>query len=176
MPKTRVQKEASVTQFTEKLSRAGSVVFVDYKGMTMAQLSALRTQLRENSAELSVTKNNLMRIALKNSDMELTETQVLDGPTATLFSFGDEIAPIKLLTTAIKANSVGKIKGGMLNGEFMDEYKVNKLASLPSKDELRAKTVGVLVAPLHGIVGVLQANLRNLVYALEQVRLQKGGE
>jgi len=61
-------------------------------------------------------------------------------------------------------------------GEFIDEYKVNRLATLPSKDELRAKVVGTLGAPLYGIVGVLQANLRNLVYALDQIRISRGGE
>lgn len=176
MPKTRLQKEASVKSFSDKLSRANSVVFVDYKGITMSQLSQIRQELRVNSAEFAVTKNNLMRIALKNSDLNLTDETVLDGPTATLFSYGDEIVPIKVLTKSLKTGGIGQVKAGLLNGEFIDQYMVNKLASLPSKEELRGQTVAVLVAPLLGIVGVLQANLRNLVYALEQVRLQKGGE
>lgn len=175
MPKTRKQKEETVVSLSDKFNQANSVVFTDYKGMTMQQLSALRIQLRETSAEFSVTKNSLLKIATKDSALSLDD-QILEGPTATLFAFGDEITPIKILTKALKDNNIGEVKGGILNGEFMDKYKVNKLASLPSKDELRAKTVGVLVAPLHGIVGVLQANLRNLVYALEQVRVQKGGE
>jgi large subunit ribosomal protein L10 len=175
MPKTRLQKEDTVTKLNQKFTDASSVVFADFKGMTMSQLDILRKALRENSAEFSVTKNNLVKIALKNAKLEAKD-DVFEGPVATLFSFGDEITPIKALVKAIKDNQVGKVKGGILSGEFMDEYKVNKLASLPSKDELRGKTVGVLVAPLHGIVGVLQGNLRNLVYALEQVRVQKGGE
>ncbi len=174
MPKTRAQKEETVTKLAEKLADAKSVVFADYKGMTMSQLSALRTQLDDISAEFSVTKNNLLKIALKNNKMEIDEA-ILEGPVATLFSFGDEITPIKLLTKAIKDNQIGSVKGGIMEGEFMDQYKVNKLASLPSKDELRAKTVGVLVAPLHGIVGVLQANLRNLVYVLSQINDKRQG-
>lgn len=175
MPKTRVQKENMVAELTEKLSRSKSVVFADYKGLTMAQLNELRKALRDQSAEFSVTKNNLLKLALSNSQLTIAE-ELLDGPTATLFSFEEEISPIKSLTKSLKDASMGSVKGGFLNGEFLDQYKINKLATLPSKDELRAKVVGGLGAPLYGIVGVLQANLRNLVYALDQIRVSKGGE
>lgn len=175
MPKTRKQKEETVTKLEEKFSKAKSVVFTDYKGMTMVQLSAVRRELEDQSAQFSVTKNNLLKIAAKNSKVAV-EDNVFEGPIATLFSFGDEISPIKVLTKALKEAQVGKIKGGIVDGEFIDEAKVQKLAQLPSKDELRAKVVGSLGAPLYGIVGVLQANLRNLVYVLDQVRVSKGGE
>lgn len=175
MPKTKQQKQQIVLDITDKLSRSNSLVFTDYKGMTMSQLADIRNQLAENSAELSVTKNNLLKISLKDKNLSIDDG-VLEGPVATLFSFGDEITPIKILTKSIKDFGIGKIKGGILDGEFLDEYKINKLSQLPSKDELRAKVVGGLGAPLYGIVGVLQANLRNLVYALEQIRKQKGGE
>ncbi len=180
MPKTRVQKEEQVKNLIEKLGKSKSVVFTDYQGMTMSQLSDLRNKLREVGAEFSVTKNNLLKLALRGavSDHEpITNNQSLfEGPIATLFSYDDEISPIKILAKAIKDNGVGKVKGGLFEAEYMDEIKALKLASLPSKDELRAKVVGSLGAPLYGIVGVLQANLRNLVYALEQIRVQKGGE
>jgi large subunit ribosomal protein L10 len=175
MPKTKVQKQQMVTDITEKLEKATSLVFADYQGMTMSQLSAIRNDLADQSAEFTVTKNNLLKIALKNTNQTI-DGAVLAGPVATLFAFGDEISPIKVLTKAIKDNNAGKIKGGVLDGEFMDEYKVIKLSNLPSKDQLRAQVVGALGSPLYGIVGVLQANLRNLVYALDQIRKQKGGE
>lgn len=176
MPKTRAQKEETVQKLTDKFQRSKSIVFTDYKGMTMGQLSALRNQLADAQAEFSVTKNNLLKIAAKDAQVEITDEKVFEGPIATLFSYDDEINPIKILTKALKDNQVGQVKAGLLNGEFMDQYKVNKLATLPSKEELRAKVVGGLGAPLYGIVGVLQANLRNLVYALEQIRKSKGGE
>lgn len=176
MPKTRQQKEQTVQVLTDKFSKAKSVVFTDYQGMTMGQLSSLRDQLREMGAELTITKNNLVKIALKDNKIGLLDNAILEGPLATLFAFGEEITPIKVLTKAIKENQIGKIKGGLLNGEFVDQYKVIKLAQLPSKEELRAKVVGGLGAPLYGIVGVLQANIRNLVYSLDQIRVLKGGE
>lgn len=176
MPKTRIQKEEIVTQLTQKLSKAKSVVFADYQGMTMSQLSAIRDQLSEMSSEFTVTKNNLLKIALENNKIALGDDQILKGTVATLMAYDDEISPIKVLTKAIKDNQIGSIKSGILNGEYLDAYKINKLALLPSKDELRAKIVGALGSPLYGIVGVLQANLRSLVYALDQIRIKKGGE
>lgn len=178
MPKTRKQKIDAVVKLTDKLSKAKSVVFADYKGMTMKQLSELRKILREQGAEFSVTKNNLLKIALVQTNSELIthNSELFSGPIATLFSFEDELSPLKTLAKAIKDNQIGSVKAGIMEGNFITDQEVLKLASLPSKDELRAKLVGSLGAPLYGIVGVLQANLRNLVYALEQVRVQKGGE
>lgn len=176
MPKTKQQKKDIVTDLKERLLKSKSLVFTDYKGMTMSQLSAIRNQLGELSAEFSVTKNNLIKIALKESGYKLDDDAVFEGPIATLFSYGDEIAGIKALAKAIKDNGIGKTKAGFLAGEFLSANQVDKLAALPSKDELRAKIVGSLGSPLYGIVGVLQANLRNLVYALDAIRKQKGGE
>lgn len=176
MPKTRVEKQELVQTLTDRVQKSSSLVFADYKGMTMSELDDLRGKLAEVSSEFNVTKNNLLKIALKNSKLEVKETSVFEGPIATLFAFGDEITPIKILTKAIKDLQKGSIKAGFINGEALDRSQVNKLAELPSKEELRSKVVGSLGAPLYGIVGVLQANLRNLVYTLDQVRLQKGGE
>lgn len=175
MPKTRQQKQDLTTKMTDKLSRSKSVVFADYQGLTMSELNTLRDQLRDAGAEFSVTKNNLLKIALNNSQLTIND-ELLKGPVATLFAYEDEIAPIKVLVKALKDAQKGKVKGGLMEGEFMDEYSITKLSQLPSKDELRAKVVGSLGAPLYGIVAVCQANLRNLVYALDQIRVAKGGE
>lgn len=175
MPKTRQQKEQTVIEITDKLNRAKSVVFADYKGMTMTELGTLRKSLREQGAEFSITKNNLLKLALATSYQLPTTNSFLEGPVATLFSYEDEISPIKTLTKAIKDTQKGSIKAGVVEGEFFEAAQINKLASLPSKDELRAKVVGGLGAPLYGIVGVLQANIRNFVYVLDQIKVQKGG-
>ena len=182
MPKTRAQKEQTVQELTDKLIKAKSVVFADYqqagssssKGMTMTMLSDLRNKLRDQDAEFIVTKNNLLKLAAKQANAAL-EDDLFEGPIATLFSYADEISPIKTLTKAFKDNQIGTVKAGILIGEIIDQSTINKLASLPSKDELRAKIVGSLGAPLYGIVGVLQANLGNLVYALDQIRISRGG-
>lgn len=166
MPKTRQQKEETVVMLQEKLSRAKALVFADYKGMTMKQLSDLRTQLRTQNAEFNITKNTLLERALPDTKLEI-------GPTATLFAYNDEISPIKTLVKALKDIGIGKIKSGFLGTDFLDVAKIQQLSTLPSKDELRGKTVGVLVAPIQGILSVLQGNLRNLVYALSQIQKTK---
>lgn len=174
--KTRAQKEESVKVLTDKLNRAKSVVFADYRGLNMSQLSEIRKNLRDQQAEFGVTKNTLLKLALKDSPLQTQDSLLFSGPIATLFSYEDEITPIKTLVKALRDAQIGKIKAGFLGEEYLDEISINQLASLPSKLELQAKVVGVLVTPLQGMVSVLQANLRNLVYALHQIQLQKGGE
>lgn len=167
MPKTRAQKEELVISLKEKLDKATALVFADYKGLTMSQLSALRDQLRKQDAEFTITKNSILKRALPDIDTE--------GPTATLLAYDDQISPIKILVKAFKDYTIGKVKFGFLGKESLDEARIIQLSTLPTKDELRAKTVGVLVAPLSGMVSVLQGNLRNLVYALSELQKQRGG-
>lgn len=182
MPKTRAQKIETVKILQEKLDKAKSVVFTDYRGLTMKQLSGLRDKLRDLDAEFTITKNTLLDRALPSSNLQLPSSS-LEGPTATLFAYDDQISPIKVLVKALKDANLGKVKIGFLGDLALDEAKILQLASLPSKDELRGKMVGVLVAPLQGMVSVLQGNLRNLVYALSEMsklptveQKQRGGD
>src|SRR5262249_22616618 len=151
MPKTKLQKQEIAQEITDKLGRSKSVVFANYQGLTMGELIDLRQKLAELGAEFTVTKNNLVKIALKNNEMNLGDDKVLEGPLATLFAFDDEINPIKQLTKVFKDTQKGSVKGGFLTKEFLSSSQVEKLAQLPSQDELRAKVVGSLGAPLYGI-------------------------
>ncbi len=175
MPKTRQQKEDTVTKLQDKLSKAKALVFADYKGLTMKQLSDLRNKLREQDAEFTITKNTLLKKSSENLKLKI-ENSSLEGPVATLFAYDDEISPIKTLVKAFKDLALGKVKSGFLGVDSLTEEKIIQLSTLPTKDELRGKTVGVLVAPLQGMLSVLNGNLRNLVYALNQIRISKGGE
>lgn len=175
MPKTRAQKEEAVIKLKEKLSRATALVFADYKGLSMSQLSDLRKKLREQKAEFTITKNSILKLASQTTNYQLPATS-FEGPTATLFAYDDQISPIKILVKAFKDFTKGQVKSGFLDEEVLDEAKIIQLSTLPTKDELQAKVVGVLVAPLQGMVSVLQGNLRNLVYALNQIQISKGGE
>ncbi len=170
MPKTRIQKEETVVKLQEKLARSKALVFTDYKGLTMKQLSELRNKLREQNAEFNITKNTLLERALPESSRT-----PFKGPVATLFAYDDEISPIKTLVKALKDFGKGVVKSGFLGTEALDEAKIRQLSALPTKDELRGQTVGVLIAPLQGILSVLQGNLRNLVYALSEIQKSKGG-
>ena len=167
MAKTRQQKQDLVVKLQEKLKLAKTVVFTDYKGLTMKQLSDLRDKLRSINSQFLITKNTLLERALPSSNF--------DGPTATLFAYDDEISPIKILVKALKDANLGKVKSGFLGTDSLDEAKIIQLSNLPAKDELRSQAVSILAAPLTGIVSVLNGNLRNLVYALKQIRIMKGG-
>lgn len=161
MAKTRLQKEQTVQVLSDKLGRAKAVVFANYKGLTMKQLSELRNKLRDQNAEFNITKNTLLKRALPTSSF--------DGPTATLFAYDDQITPIKILVKALKDAALGKVKKGFLGSVALDEAKIIQLSTLPSKDELKGQMVGVLAAPLQSMISVLQSNLRNLVYVLSQL-------
>lgn len=176
MPKTRVQKEETVVQVTEKLNRAKSVVLTDYKGLNMSQLSQLRQELRSQGAEFTVIKNTLLNLAFKQTGFKPASSEVLQGPTAVMFAYEDEISPIKSLVKLLKGAGIGQVKAGFWDKGFLDSLAITRLANLPSKLELQGKVVGLLNAPLVGMVGVLQANLRNLVFALDQIRIKRGGE
>jgi len=183
MAKTRQQKKETVQKLSEKLERAKAVVFADYKGLSMKQLSNLRDQLREVNSEFTITKNTLLERALPTTDYRLPQSEdgrrktedTFNGPTATLFAYDDEISPIRILVKAFKDVVLGKVKSGFLGSISLDEAKILQLASLPTKDELRGQTVGVLAAPLQGMLTVLQGNLRNLVYALSEIQKMRGG-
>lgn len=164
-----------IKDISQRLSRARSVVFADFQGMTMKQLSDLRSKLFDLEAQFSVTKNTLLELALKENNYTVPDN-IKTGTTATLFSFGDEISPIKTLVQTLKEAQVGKVKAGFLGHDLLDSAAVLKLATLPAKGELQGKVVGTLAAPLYGMVNVLQGNLRNLVYALDQIKQKKGGE
>lgn len=175
MAKTRQQKQDLVSTLSDKFARAKSVVFTDYKGLTMAQLSQLRNKLKETHAEFTITKNSLLDLALTKSDIRYQKSDIRTGPTATLFAYDDEITPIKTLVKTLKEAAIGSVKAGFLGSEFLDAPSITALANLPSKTDLKGMLVGVLFAPIQGIAGVMKANLRNLVYALEQIRIQKEG-
>lgn len=176
MAKTRTRKEEDVKKLTGKLSRSKSVVFTDYRGLKMSHLSDLRNKLAADESDFNITKNTLLSISLKQAGLPNLPREVEEGPTATLFSFRDEIAPIKTLVKALKDAQIGKVKGGILGDVFIDSFAVIRLSDLPTKTELRGKVVGTIAAPLYGLVNVLQGNLRDLVYALDQIRIRKGGE
>lgn len=179
--KTKQQKLDMVSDITAKLARAKSLVFTDYQGLTMSKISVLRKELKVQGAEFTVTKNSLLKIALENSQFPVSNSEFLTGPVATLFAYDDEITPIKTLVKSLKDFAKGTVKAGFLGTEYLDQYQLNSLAKLPSKAELQAKVVGTLAAPIIGIVGVLNSNLRGLVITLDQIRQtlaekQKGGE
>ena len=168
MKQTKEQKEILVKDLAEKLKASKAVVFSDYKGLEVKDMTALRRELRASGIELKVLKKTLINLAFKEAGIEM-DVKKLEGQIAIAVSSGDEVAAAKIIAKAAKANENLKIAGGILGVKELSADEVNALAKLPSKEELLAKLVGTLNAPVSGFVNVLAGNLRGLVQVLKAV-------
>ena len=165
MPNAKVleSKKAVVDSLTNKIQNATSVVFVDYKGITVAQDTDLRKQFREAGVEYSVVKNTLTNFAAKNAGYDFSE--VLNGTTAMASTTGDPIAPARIACEFAKKNkNVLSIKGGVVEGSVLSADALNGFGELPSKNALVAQVLGTFLAPISSLACVL-----------DQIRQQKEG-
>ena len=172
VPSERVleEKKQIVKELADKMQNAASVVFVDYKGITVAEDTKLRTDLRNAGVEYAVVKNTLARFAVNQIGYEGL-TPILEGTTA-LATSSDLVAPAKILSEFAKKNKSFKIKAGFVEGRIIDVDEVNNLAELPSKEVLIAKVLGGFNAPIAGFANVLNGTLRGLVVALNAIKEQ----
>ncbi len=168
----RPEKEAVVKELTDKFSSAKSLVITDYLGLNVAEMTELRSKLREAGVEFKVVKNTLATIAANDVEME-EMTEYFSGPTAIAFGEDDAVSPAKVLVEFAKDHEVLEIKAGLLNGEMISKEKVESLAEIPSREELLAKAFASMKAPLTGLVNVLQGNIRGLVQVLNQIKEEK---
>lgn len=151
-----IQKKALVDALALKLKEAKSIVLTDYRGLTVEQDTNLRKALREANVEYKVIKNSIISFAAKDSDLGGLE-KYLEGPTAIAMSTTDPVAPSKILAKYAKDFEKLEIKGGMVEGNIIDENGVMELASTPSKEELLSKLIGSLQSPLYGLAIALNA-------------------
>ena len=174
MANIRLEKQVAVATIKENLKNAKGVVFADYRGITVAQDTALRRKMRQAGVEYRVVKNTLTSIAAKEVGIEGLD-QYLEGLTVMAFSTTDVIAPAKLVAEFIKESKskTYQIKAGIVDGKTIDANNVKALADLPPREVLLAKMLGSMQSPITGFVNVLQGNIRNLVYALDAVKKQK---
>lgn len=170
-------KQAVVAQLKEQLESAKGVVLTSYKGLTVAQDTELRRELREAGVSYHVVKNTMMRIAAKEAGLEGIDEH-LEGTTAFAFSKEDAVAPAKVICGFMKKNKLEEaeiltVKVGVVEGKVIDVDEVKALAALPSREELIAKLLGSMNAPISNTVNVLQGVIRNAVYVLDAIRAQK---
>ncbi len=160
MPNAKVlsEKQAVVAALTEQLQNAASGVLVDYKGITVAEDTALRVELRQNDVTYGVVKNTLARFAVKNAGLDEL-TGVLEGTTSLATSAGDPIAPMRVINKYAKQLGDDKfiIKGGFMDGKVLSLDEIMALAELPSKETLLAQTLGMMLAPITSLAIVLKA-------------------
>ena len=166
MPNAKVlsEKQAIVAALTERIRNASSGVFVDYKGINVAQDTELRTELRKNDVEYSVIKNTLTRFALDDCGLKEIDP-ILNGTTSLATSTGDPIAPFRIISDySKKLNDVFNIKAAFMDGKVLSESEIAEISALPSKEALYSQVFGTLLAPI-----------TSLAVVLNQILEQKGG-
>jgi large subunit ribosomal protein L10 len=166
------EKEAVVEGIKEKIGKAQSVILLDYRGLTVDEVTGLRDQMREAGVEYRVLKNTMMTRAADALGIEDAK-DLFKGPTAAAFGYEDPVAPAKILVEFIKKTKKTEIKGGVLEGQVIGLDQIKYLAELPSKDALIAKLLGTMNAPITNMVGVLSGVPRALVCALAAIQEQK---
>ena len=166
-------KVDAVEKLTELLQNAKSIVLNDYKGLNVAEISELRNNCREKNVIFRVIKNTLAKRAFEKSGLAEVES-FLEGPTAVAISYDDEVVSAQVLNEFAREYELPVFKGSIINGRVLDGEKTIRLASLPGKEELRAKVIGAFQAPVRGLVICLDASRRNLVYVLNAIAEKKG--
>lgn len=161
MGMSRAEKKAEVEALNERFANDEIVVVTHYSGLTVAEISDLRAQLREEGASFKVTKNSLAKLAIKGTKFE-NMGDLFVGPTGVATS-KDPVAAAKIAQKFSKDNKNLIIMGGALGEQILDVAGVEALAKLPSLDEIRSKLVGLLVAAPTKLAGILQAPARDLV-------------
>ena len=157
-------KQSVVADIKDKFDRAKCVVLVDYRGLTVAEVTDLRNQLRKAGVEYAVLKNTMINLAIADMGIDGVKTH-LEGPTAVAFGYEDMIAPAKILSDFAKKSKKLTIKCGVCDGDYLDVNGVIALADLPSKEVLIAK-----------IMGSMMSAVSKFVYVVEAIRKQKAGE
>ena len=166
MPNAKVlsEKQAMVEALAERIQNASAGVFVDYKGITVSEDTALRTEMRKDNVNYTVVKNTLTRKALEKLGMTGLD-DILNGTTSLATAENDPIAPFRILSDySKKLNDRFNIKAAFMEGKVLNEAEIAEMAALPSKDALYAKVLGTMIAPITG-----------LAVCLGQILEQKGG-
>jgi large subunit ribosomal protein L10 len=166
-------KERVVSELTDKLRSAETLIVADYRGLTMPQIDALRGKLIENGAKLSVVKNTLTRRAAEAAGADAL-LALLEGPSAIAFieAEGDMVAVAKALADSARETKVLEIRGGVMQGRAISGDEVVELSKLPPLDVLRGQVLGAVIGPLSAILALVNAPVQNL-YGLIDARIEQ---
>jgi large subunit ribosomal protein L10 len=169
---TRKQKEELVENIAAKIKGSRAMVFVDYRGLTVEDMTEIRRELRAKNVDLKVMKQNLFKIAAKNAGAKIDMDSLKNHPVGIAFG-QDEVEPAKVIYEFSKKHESLEMIGGAIGGETIGMEQLKALALMPSREEMYAKIVGSLASPLRGLASVLQGNLRGLVSVLSQYQESK---
>lgn len=168
---TRQKKEEILAELIKKFQEAKSVAFGQYSGMTVSDLADMRGEMRDAGAEFRVAKKTLLRIAAKEAGFELPD-DILEGTVGAAFSYEDAISGPKVLKKVSKKLDFVKLMGGVMDGKILSTSEMIELADLPSREELLAKFVGMMRAPLQNFYGAVSSPLSSLARSLQEYSKQ----
>lgn len=159
------QKAKTIDVLADQLSRARLVIVTDYRGLKVTDLQTLRGNLRPSGGEFHVAKNTLTRIAASSAGVSGLDA-LLEGPSALVFAFEDPVQTAKAVSDFVRSSRILSVKGGVMGDREVTAADVEAIATLPSREELQAKFLGMLISPLARTVGVLSGPSRAMVYLL----------
>lgn len=172
----RTGKATEIGEIKSRFDKMTSAVFLDFKGMTVEQVSKLRVEFKKSGVEYRVVKNTLVKQAIKDQPWSKVLTGALAGMTGVAWSYEDPSAAAKVVKAFRKDNEKLKIKAGLVEGQLLSDTAVEEqLATMPGKNELRASLLATLQAPLQNFVALLQAPTQNLVYVLAAKERESAG-
>jgi len=165
MPNLKNQQE--VKNLSAKFKSMKGLILTEYHGLSVEEISELRSKLRPLNCEYTIVKNTLSEIALKEAGIDAGSN--FSGPTALVIENGDIVSPAKVVFEFAKTHAKLKIRAGFVEGKFVNGAMIEQLSALPSKEVLIAKMLGSMNAPITGFVNVLAANIRGLVTVLDAI-------
>ncbi len=165
MPVTRERKEDLIAALADDLGKAQAVILTDYRGLPTAELAGLRNQLRGMKSGMHITKNTLLILALQRAGMPVPE-DLLVGPTAVAFCYGDIAGPAKAINDFLRDKEV-KVKGAIMGGSVLRGAEASALATLPTRDQLFGRLLGTINAPGTQVAGVVASGIRQVLYLLK---------
>ncbi len=158
-------KAQRVDEIKEKIEKAQAMIVFDYRGLTVSEVTSLRSDMRKAGVEYVVIKNSIVERAVKAANIDESVLEMLKGPSAFAFGYDDPVAPAKILKESIKKFKKCAIKGGVVDGTVMSAADVEKLADLPSREQLLSRMLGSILSPISG-----------LAIVLDQIAKQKASE
>lgn len=167
-------KAQTIEDLTEQFTNAKLIVLTDYRGLRVSDLQDLRTNLRKNGGEIRVAKNTLTRIAAENAGITGLESY-LEGPLALGIAHDDIVAFSKTLTDFARTSRILTVRGGVLDKNVIGAEQVEAIATLPSKEQLQGKLLGLLQSPMSRTLSVLSGPSRSVAYLLQARADQLGG-
>lgn len=165
----RPDKVEEVQRLREVVSAAGNFYLLEFTGLSVSEMNALRGAVIEAGGRIEVVKNTLLRLALRELEIDGELEQCLVGPTAVLYCPDDPVEPAKAVREFAQEHEGVRFKGGWIEGQAVDAARADQIAQLPSKLETRAAVAGAIAGPLNELVGLLNAVVSELVYTLQAV-------